>query len=234
MNSHISNTDHLTADDIAGAQALYGATAAAASPAGRRQCRGVVSAARRVVRLPQPARGQVPRRASPRSDLHRRRHRRRHRVDVRIPALPRVSVHAPAGRRPRRWRKSTATRRRASAATRSPARCSSRRATRRSISGTSSKRSIATACRRGPTSTTVDREGDVVWIAGVPAVPREQLRPRRRRAERAHADRRPLRAAGLPMNQSTVCSLPSRADPLPNVVQPDDSRDCRLPDSLDC
>jgi hypothetical protein len=34
MNSHISNTDHLTADDIAGAQALYGATAAGGSSGG--------------------------------------------------------------------------------------------------------------------------------------------------------------------------------------------------------
>ena len=117
---------------------------------GRRQCRGVVSAPRRIARLPQPARGQVPGRTASRADVHVGRHRRRRRVDVGIPAVPRVSVHAPAGRGPRRDADRRQHRARRLRRAPSRARCSSRRATRRSISGTSSKRSIATACGAAP------------------------------------------------------------------------------------
>ena len=167
--------------------------AAAERRARRRQCRGLVSAPRRVARLPQPARGQVPGRAASRPDVHVGRHRRRRRLDVRSTCgtaciSARTSRRSTASRR-----RSTATPRPASAATRSAGAVQFPPRNEALDFRNQLEAKYRDGLRRGPTSTTVDREGDVVWIAGVSAVPREQLRPRRRRAERAHADRRPLR-----------------------------------------
>ncbi len=101
MNSHISNTDHLTSDDIAGARALFGGGGGSVAPGGGNV---VVSFPPRDESL--DFRNQLEAkyrdglRRGPTSTLGR--HRRRRRVDVGVPAVPRVSVHTPAGRGPRR------------------------------------------------------------------------------------------------------------------------------------
>ena len=108
MNSH---SQQYRPPDVATTSRARGRCSDAAgsgAPGRRSSVWCVVSAPRRVARLPQPARGQIPGRASRRRPTSTsRRHRRRHRLTSGAP-VHRVIAHTPAGRRPRRRRRSTA------------------------------------------------------------------------------------------------------------------------------
>ena len=85
------------ADDIGGAAGALTARRASSGRRGRGRD-GRLSTPQRVPRLPEPARGEVSRRAEAAGGPYLCRHRRRHRVDAGLLALPRQSVHARAGR----------------------------------------------------------------------------------------------------------------------------------------